>query len=114
MRGGGATLRPSRNGGNQRAVEESQYFKLRCKLFEPYVSRLREIRRILKRQLAHDAEQNATEIGGEPGQWVQETKAGEGAPRLWFYYSLTATTCRLEYLASPDLEPPAPQDPSLL
>lgn len=108
MRGSGAALSPSRNGGRQRSVEESDYFKQRCALYAPQVPRLREVLHGVREQLAHNAEEYGTLIEGEPGRWVVSTFAGHGAPVLWVYYSLTSTECCLEFLVVPGIDPPAP------
>lgn len=106
MRGNGAAHPASRNGGQRRHVEESEYFKLRRAKLAPYVPRLRQILLGLHEQLAHNAEENATNMGPqEPDKWTRKTIAGEGAPELWVYYSLTPSRCCLEFLFMKGYEP---------
>ena len=67
---------------------------------------MREVLTILKRQLAHNAEENATELEGEPGKWTMATKEGVGAPVMYVFYTLSEGRCLLEYLALASGEPP--------
>jgi len=106
--GGGATY-PSSNGGKHRAVAESELFKKRCKELEPAVPRMREILRGVRQQLAYNAERGARPLG-IGGSWVRETVFGLGAPRLWIYYTIRPSECRLEWLELAEEEYPGADD----
>lgn len=109
MRGNGATT-PASNGGSQRHVTESQGFRDRCAELEPAAPRLREILRGVRRQLAHNAESGARNLGMGGPSWVRETPFGLGAPRLWIYYVISPGEACLQWVDLAEEEYPGADD----